>query len=699
MIRLVLAVIILAAAAFPASAQNNFINIRLENKLFEIPAVSVSVRDVKELLEQSFGKSVSINGKDAEIELILRVGQDSELSTARDFPSSILYPVQFYKWKSGPSDEGLALTLTAGSEMGLVYGLYGLLTEKLGFRFYHPKDTYIPAHSNWPLPGRFTFEAEPRFAKRGFHLHTMHPMELTEQLHSSMDGTALDDVKEYADWLVRNGQNVMQFWLLRTVDREKWPVYARQFVQYAKMRGVMTGAVISLSTLQQKAFQTVNLLKPYKSYKTQINENLDWLMQVPFDFISIDFTMGEYLPDLSVLMPGSKNYLIETIKEKYGVAVMENTHVIKRRHSETPAEAGKIIHSVMFYSISEEDAPVYGNENQQFMYDMMQEAKTERETWYWPESSYWVTFDTSVPLFLLPYLKSRYDDIMLVADEGIDGHVTFTSGWEWGYWIIDYSIARWTWSYKENGNPVKTRPTEALSELFGPETDPLFDGAMALQEKYLKDNKLISLLSARTPFEELPWPFNRSFQPEGGYSMVKASIPFIGKKDRLKIEESAELLKSFYSKLSGVTDEIREHKQFTGDIRDSLREELLNSLSITALRAEHRYYTLMAGAYRNYLLSDSSRFYVDNLLKGAAVTRGEAMSIVKQMEQDYRYPVALIARKMYSHTSYDFGYLYPVSDLFFWQREEKQVAGTRFDAFYMNLWNFWDTLGLDGLFK
>ncbi len=47
------------------------------------------------------------------------------------------------------------------------------------------------------------------------------------------------------------------------------------------------------------------------------------------------------------------------------------------------------------------------------------------------------------------------------------------------------------------------------------------------------------------------------------------------------------------------------------------------------------------------------------------------------MENEYRYPVSLIARKMQGgHTSYDFGYLYPpVSDLFFWDREEKQVAG------------------------
>lgn len=700
MTKVLMTVFLLVSLASGAWAGKNVINFEIDSKLLASSPVYTTVGDVRNLLEQSFtGWTVTVNGPRAGVNIRLELNRKYNNPTARVFPSSIFYPVQFYMWKAEPSKEGSALILTSPGEMGLVFGLYGLLQEKLGFRFYHPKDTYIPQYSAWPLPENFTFEGQPRFDKRGFHLHTMHPMELTEQLHGSMDGTALDDVKEYIDWLVRNGQNVMQFWLLRTVDRDTWPDYARRYVEYAKERGVLTGVVVSLSTLQQKAFQMINLLRPHKSFKHQIDENLAWLMQVPFDFVSIDFTMGEYLPDLSVLLPWQKKYLIDQIKNRYGVYVMENTHVIKRKESNTPESTGKIIHSVMFYSLSDKSAPVYGNKNQRFMFDMMKKDKQERETWYWPESSYWVTFDTSVPLFLLPYLKSRYDDIMLISKEGIDGHVTFTSGWEWGYWMIDYSIARWTWKFSDSGHEEPSSPMSVLDGLFDKADRPLFEKAMEIQEKYLKDEKLISLLSAKTPFEELPWPFNRSFQPTFGYSMVRASIPYIGRKDREKIDESAKLLESFYTELSDVISELEKRTTFTGDVRDKLRRELLNALEITALRAKHRHFTLLAAAYRNYNLKDSSKFYVDSLLKKAEQTRLQAMQIVRSMEREYRYPVALIARRMHGHTAYDFGYLYPVSDLFFWQREEKQVARTRFDAFYMNLWDFWDTLGLDGLFK
>jgi hypothetical protein len=692
--------LLLLFASVQAYAEKNFINISVDNKLFTSSAVNITIGDVKTLLEESFkGKPVTLNGPQAEINIHLELSDYYTISTARDFPSSIFYPVQFYKWSSRPSAEGLSLYLYAPNEMGLVYGLYGLLQEKLGFRFYHPKDTFTPSFSEWPLPDTFTFEAEPLFSKRGFHLHTMHPMELTEQLHDDMDGTALNDVKEYIDWLVRNGQNVMQFWLLRTVNRETWPSYAKEYVEYARRRGVLTGVVISLSTLQQKAFQTVNLLNPLKRYKSQIDENLEWLLQVPFDYVSIDFTMGEYLPDLSVMLPAQKKYLIESIKKKYGVNVMENTHVIKREHTVSPECAGIIIHSVMFYSLTEQDAPVYGNENQQFMYDMLQKEKDKRETWYWPESSYWVTFDTSVPLFLLPYLQSRHDDIITMSEQGIDGHVTFTSGWEWGYWVIDYSIARWSWRFKTDGIEHRTSPVSVLADVFEDDGEALFNYAANIQQTYLKDEKLISLLSAKTPFEELPWPFNRQFQPTSDYSMLRASMPVIGKKHRDKIKEEAKLLQEFAFDLRFVVNALHNNAQPTDKVRDKMRTEIINALDITALRAEHRSYTMLAGAYRNPNLNDSSDFYFESLMEKAEHTRKKAMYIVKNMENDYRYPVSLIARKMQGHTSYDFGYLYPVSDLYFWQREERQVAGTRFDAFFMNLWNFWDTLGLDGLFK
>ena len=77
--------------------------------------------------------------------------------------------------------------------------------------------------------------------------------------------------------------------------------------------------------------------------------------------------------------------------------------------------------------------------------------------------------------------------------------------------------------------------------------------------------------------------------------------------------------------------------------------------------------------------------------------RSRAERLVRRQEAIYRYPLELIARKGQGFTAYRFGYLYPVSELFFWRREEEQVRHGRFDPFFMNIWDFWNTVGLASL--
>jgi len=88
----------------------------------------------------------------------------------------------------------------------------------------------------------------------------------------------------------------------------------------------------------------------------------------------------------------------------------------------------------------------------------------------------------------------------------------------------------------------------------------------------------------------------------------------------------------------------------------------------------------------------------EGLLRQAALVRMKALSLVRMQEKIYRYPVSLIARQRNNFTAYHFGYLYPASDLFFWRREEEQVRHRRFDAFYMNIWNFWRISGVESFF-
>jgi hypothetical protein len=89
---------------------------------------------------------------------------------------------------------------------------------------------------------------------------------------------------------------------------------------------------------------------------------------------------------------------------------------------------------------------------------------------------------------------------------------------------------------------------------------------------------------------------------------------------------------------------------------------------------------------------------IQSLGHHSGCVRYKALELVKLQESGYRYPLPLLTGQRVGMTAYPFGYLYPASRLFFWEREEKQVEHGRFDPLFMNLWDVSRTLGLESLF-
>ena len=620
-------------------------------------------------------------------------------------------PGSSYCWRSLRRGKVIILELTASTPEGVACGLYALLQEKLAIRFIHPRETLYPNYRLWPLKPAFTFAGTPRFPVRGFHLHTLHPVELEEPLMNTALAGGFDEVREYIDWLVRNGQNTMEFFLLREIDRTAWIRHAARIVEYAHQRGVRCGVEISLSMLQQQAFQSLALLRPYPSYCRQVDATLAWLFRAPWDFITLEPAMGEHLPVLSGLLPEVQRHLEREVAQRYGSRLMFATHVIPSGPGERvgrPLEptSGILIHTVMCYSVTEPHAPVYGNSNQCFMLDAARDEVRRRETWYWPESAYWVGFDNSVPLLLLPYLDTRWSDMGQMARLGVSGHLTFSSGWEWGYWLMDWSIARWSWRFDDSAGKRGESPLAPLDDLLSdPRLHALWGEALRLQNHYLKERGLMRYLAALTPFSELPHPFDRPFQPDPGfrYSWLLNDAP-PGEAQAVLAGPVADM-EAYGVAMGSLANRIdtrlaqletAQGRRLSGPLHAA--RELSLGLRVTSLRARHRALTLRA------LVAKRPGWGVppgrpEELLARAAAIRIEAFALVARQESGYRYPLARIARRTGNLTAYPFGYLYPVSRLFFWEREEEQVRHGRFDAFFMNLWDFRRTLGLGSLFR
>jgi len=674
------------------------------------PVAKRAVDDAAALLAQAFpGTVIALNCSHADIMLQLPQPRTSHPSTKAGQTDQLSPPDQSYRWDSRQIGNKTVLRLTAATPEAVACGLYGLLQEQLGIRFVHPRQTIIPTYRHWPLKPVFSFSGKPRFKNQGFHLHTLHPMELTEQLHDPLLPGAFQDVAAYIDWLARNGQNSFQFFLLRNVDRQAWIPHIRRIVEYAHDRGISCGVEISLAMMQQQAFQTLTLLRLYPSYQRQVEQTLAWLFQIPWDFITLESMMGEHLPLLSRMLPSAQRHLEQLVTGQYKRKLLYATHVISQEGEEQVRRplcpsSGILIHTVMCYSASEPKAPVYGNTNQRFMLDAAKSEITKRETWYWPESSYWVGFDSSVPLLLLPYLDSRQDDIRVMEKVGVQGHLTFSTGWEWGYWLIDWSIARWTWHYRDNGVPRKTTSLSRLADLF---PDPVmlqqWRRALAVQNHYLKERELLRYMAAATPFAELPPPFNLPFQPD-------PEIPLRRLLHSAKEAETGTVLQGPVADLAGyalameqITNQLdkriaqlRKQKSISPD-QFSLAEELITGLQVTALRARHRNLTLQALLAKRRDSLGGEPVCAAYLAQAVAV-RQQALLLVRQQESRYRYPVGLLAARRNSLTAYPFGYLYPTASLFFWEREEAQVRHERFDPLFINLWDIRKTLGLGSLF-
>ncbi len=713
------------AFAFSRSLPLRSISIDASQAFLNKSITGVTIKDVLALLKKGFpSASVSLNNPYARVHIAVSQSNGGNNSLpARSSEKGVYSYRQYsqgYEWVSSGNKGRVVLALKSHSFQGVSFGLYGLLQEKLGFKFYHPKRTIIPFHKLWPLPVNFQWKSFPRFARKGFHIHTLHPIELTEQLHNPDYPHAAEDLREYIDWLARNQQDTVQFFLLRDIDHARWIRHADGLVSYAHKRGIEAGLEFSLFMMQQHAFQTIKLFRFFPSYKRQIDSTLSWIFRVKWDFVTVDFTMGEYLPDLGELMPGLKTYLIKQVAEKYKTKVMLPTHVIDSQHwcqtgpsssgvnasNDGHLKTGILIHTVMFYAIDEPSAPVYGNINFRGMLCRAIQENKRRETWYWPESAYWVSFDNSVPLLLLPYLDARWSDMKTMKQIGVGNHLTFSSGWEWGYWLVDWSIARWSWTHIENGSVQKTSPLSVLDDIF-PDTRIrlLFQRALALQNYYFKGRGLIGFMSALDPSAELPWPFNSPFQPRPFFSsswlLYKASDAEAEKIAASTVSD----LKAYAREMNAVVEDLERatERNYAGQKRVSqdvplIARELTRALEVTALRAQHRSLTiqaLLALRKGHWWLPATNE--AESLLRQAARVRLKALALVQLQEKIYRYPVSLIARQRTNFTAYHFGYLYPASDLLFWRREEEQVRHRRFDAFYMDIWDFPRITGVESL--
>jgi hypothetical protein len=123
-------------------------------------------------------------------------------------------------------------------------------------------------------------------------------------------------------------------------------------------------------------------------------------------------------------------------------------------------------------------APVYNGKNFTATLDFVElMLMHNRSVVYYPETSYWCNYDTSVPLFLPVYALSRITDMQLlrgvearVKQRGgarLRGQFVWESGWMWGYWLPTIVAVRSHWVDLPAAEPetVSSQSPELLKDM------------------------------------------------------------------------------------------------------------------------------------------------------------------------------------------------------------------------------------------
>lgn len=572
---------------------------------------------------------------------------------------------------------GRTLLVYADDPRSLAHGSYALL-EELGARFFHPMQEHVPELGGIFVPAQLEVSRRPAFAVRGLQFHLLHPIEYFASFLEPSE-EHFREAGQVIDWLVKTGQNHLQWWLLDTVDWDRYAPYARRLLDYAHARGVTVAAVVQLSRGLSLQNARALVQDPAKG-EEQLAAGIDRIMQVPWD--GIELALGEFLasdPEALVrwLDHGTRHmadrYPRATLSIVNHVGTGKNLYVPFRGKTEyfyflprfADARLTNTVHTLAWFDLYR-DWGMYGHphffEHRAFLFEEL----GKRPMRYMPESAYWTSLDIDVPAFLPDYIRARHIDISRLVQDvharglpAVQGHVMFSSGHEWGYWMTDYLAAKMMWQPE---GPLEDRLRD-VTNVFGScagELQTAFEALLQIETAYLFDARLMPYISGEDQFDD--------FGDLAGTTTQPPRVPFdtVGRMQaeaRAKFERDVvDKLEELARKLAPIVQAIREVCKGSDAALGPWCRELEHGADIVRLRARHS-----AHLYRAILLGDATH------LRAAEASRQEAAEIVAYREREYRFSLDRLTAAYANPTIYKFGYLRQAHTLCLWRRQEQQA--------------------------
>lgn len=587
-------------------------------------------------------------------------------------------------------------TVTAPDKLGLQYGAYDLV-ERAGVVLLHPEETHFPDRLCVECVGAVAESHTPSYTMRGTHVHTMHPLEYEETLLGSNPAN-LARFRKFVGWLIARRQNYVQWALLRTIDGEKWIAYAQAMAAVAHERGFYIGISAPIAFRQQNSFFLYDSESATPA-TTQIAASVDWLMQVPWDRINVEMGASEFLPVSDVDQVHWLDFLASYLDAKYpGVRVATKVHSSTNQEAETyggnfnyivkhaSPRVGVMPHTVQWYDLYR-TAPTYDREDFADMRQFLLGEVGKREVFYYPETAYWVTFDNDIPLFLPQYVYSRWNDLHRLRDTGMDGQINFSSGFEWGFWLNDFGAA---WSAYDAASNYDAPIRRAFSIFGGASVAALalFDAYVRYQGDELLAKNGIRWLIGWDAADDIGHFVDIHAQPVAKrlYEVAKLSAA-----------EAAAFEAGELSQLGAIAHELERFADAWDRVGEwappssrRIHREFQLGMRMNALRA--RYMLALYQSVAARAQGDAARDAAN--LATAERIRRAALPLANAQNDTYRFPFEEIAVDRASRTSYPFGYLRTVPDLWYWGREMEMATDPEGYDFLYALYDLVASAGL-----
>ncbi|HEY4057271.1 MAG TPA: hypothetical protein VGM39_11720 [Kofleriaceae bacterium] len=599
---------------------------------------------------------------------------------------------QEYSIKEQRCGTGKLVTLEGGSQLAQQWAIYELM-ETLGVRYFHPEQTLYPTELHWPA-APIDITTSPAFARRALHAHRTHPIELSAPLDADPAETEKLQ-KHWVDWNVK----------IRSTDADGWDESV--IGTYAYDRGFPRDTGINLVSSQQGSHPVLDPDDP-RSEHEQMQAAIDDAMAdrdgVPspnsfgFTINPSEFTTVD--ADLTIdRMTFITNYIhqrwpdveVRTINHGTGQGPDPKYHVRFFDLSEfAPPELAVQAHTLMFYDL-DRAAPVYGNQNFNFLRDWMIQEQAKRRIHYYPETSWWLTFDLPVPLFLAPVsLEARDHDLATLAPyaqpdwnakTGIVGHLAFSSGQEWGYWMIDYCTQRMAWDLSLGWKGCLAHVFEPFAD--GQAIADLLAEVGEAQVAPLRDPGIISMLVGSDDETEAA----------GGAGIVFHPLPpppseVLGWTD----DQVATFKQASVDPLPAMSEQYAawadKAAQLAAEQTDDLAPwvaEMADGLKVTGLRVEHSQKVYDLTLQLRTAIKANNFTAVQALEAHAAADvraiTAKARDVIETRELNYRYsPLLTIVgdepgspNAIANQTIYTYRYLGRTHRLFYWTRPDDQV--------------------------